>query len=119
MNLNGDYVSDALAAQVGGIGIAPGGEHQLRLGTRDFRSDPRHGSQIRGQGYGEPEFGHSLGMMMFDYLGWKEAADLIDRGIVGALSKKQVTYDFARLMEGAVQVSTSRFGDTIIENMNA
>lgn len=118
MNLNGDYVSDALAAQVGGIGIAPGANINYDTGHAIFEATHGTAPKYAGKDLVNPSSVILSGMMMLDYLGWSEAAKLIDRGIVGAIAKKQVTYDFARLMEGAVQVSTSRFGDTIIENMN-
>ncbi len=119
LNLNGDYVSDALAAQVGGIGIAPGANINYETGHAIFEATHGTAPKYAGQDLVNPSSVILSGMMMLEYIGWNEAAALIDRGIVGAISKKLVTYDFARLMEGAVQVSTSRFGDTIIENMEA
>lgn len=119
MNLNGDYVSDALAAQVGGIGIAPGANINYISGHAIFEATHGTAPKYAGKDLVNPSSVILSGMMMFEYLGWQEAADLIDRGLVAAIRKKQVTYDFARLMEGAQQVSTGRFGDTIIENMRS
>lgn len=117
MNLNGDYVSDALAAQVGGIGIAPGANINYISGHAIFEATHGTAPKYAGKDMVNPSSVILSGMMMFEYIGWGEAAELIDRGLVEALTKKRVTYDFARLMDEAEQVSTSRFGDTIIENM--
>lgn len=117
MNLNGDYLSDALAAQVGGIGIAPGANINYETGNAVFEATHGTAPKYAGLDKVNPSSVILSGMLMLDYLGWKEAAQLIDSGITGALKKKLVTYDFARLMEGATEVPTSRFGDSIIENM--
>ena len=118
MNLNGDYLSDALAAQVGGIGIAPGRQHQLRHRPRHLRGHPRHGAEVRRtQDKVNPGSVILSGEMMFRYLGWTEAADLIITGMDGAIGDKIVTYDFARLMDGATEVGTSDFGRAVVERM--
>ncbi len=117
MNLNGDYISDALAAQVGGIGIAPGANINYKTGHAVFEATHGTAPKYAGQNKANPSSLILSGKMMFDYLGWTEAADCIERGISGALRKNRVTYDFARLMEGAEEVSTSDFGQCIIDNM--
>ena len=114
-NLNGDYISDACAAQVGGLGIAPG----ANVGDGYAVFEATHGTAPK---YADKDVinpGSVIlsGVMMFQYLGWKEAADLIERGLERAIEQKTVTYDFERLMPGATKVSTSKFGDCIIENM--
>jgi isocitrate dehydrogenase len=116
-NLNGDYLSDALAAQVGGIGIAPGGNINYITGHAVFEAT--HGTAPKYANLNKVNPGSVIlsGEMMFRHLGWTEAADLIVKGMDGAISTKRVTYDFARLMEGATELSTSDFGDTIIANM--
>jgi isocitrate dehydrogenase len=116
-NLNGDYISDALAAQVGGIGIAPGGNINYETGIAVFEAT--HGTA--------PKYANKVmvipgsvilsGEMMFRYLGWKEAADAVIKGLEGAIAAKTVTYDFERLMEGATKVKTSEFGDAMISHM--
>src|SRR5437773_7310719 len=118
LNLNGDYLSDALAAQVGGIGIAPGGNINYMTGHAVFEAT--HGTAPKYSNLDKVNPGSVVlsGEMMFRYLGWTEAADLIIKGMDGAIASRQVTYDFARLMDGATEVSTSRFGDVIIQNMN-
>ena len=117
MNLNGDYISDALAAQVGGIGIAPGGNINYETGHAIFEAT--HGTAPKYTGLDKVNPGSVIlsGELMFRYLGWDEAADLIVRGIEGAIRSKQVTYDFHRLMDGATLLSTSAFGDVVIESM--
>lgn len=117
MNLNGDYISDALAAQVGGIGIAPGANINYDNGYAIFEAT--HGTAPKYAGLDKVNPGSVIlsGEMMFRYLGWNEAADLIIKGMDGAISAKTVTYDFARLMEGATEVSCSAFGDAIIQHM--
>ncbi len=117
MNLNGDYISDALAAQVGGIGIAPGGNINYETGHAIFEAT--HGTAPKYTGLNKVNPGSVIlsGELMFRYLGWDEAADLIVRGIEGAIRSKQVTYDFHRLMDGATLLSTSAFGDVVIESM--
>ena len=117
MNLNGDYISDALAAQVGGIGIAPGANINYISGTAIFEATHGTAPKYAGLNKVNPSSIILSGVMMLDYMGWTEAAALVEKGITAAISKKIVTYDFARLMENAVEVSTSKFGDTIIENM--
>lgn len=117
LNLNGDYISDALAAQVGGIGIAPGANINYDNGYAIFEAT--HGTAPKYAGLDKVNPGSVIlsGEMMFRYLGWNEAADLIIKGMDGAISAKTVTYDFARLMEGATEVSCSAFGDAIIQHM--
>src|SRR5712691_3207520 len=118
LNLNGDYLSDALAAQVGGIGIAPGGNINYVSGHAIFEAT--HGTAPKYANLDKVNPGSVVlsGEMMFRYMGWTEAADLIIKGMDGAIGSRQVTYDFARLMEGATEVSTTKFGDVIIEHMN-
>lgn len=117
MNLNGDYISDALAAQVGGIGIAPGANINYDNGYAIFEAT--HGTAPKYAGLDKVNPGSVIlsGEMMFRYLGWNEAADLIVKGMDGAISAKTVTYDFARLMEGATEVSCSAFGEAVIKHM--
>lgn len=117
LNLNGDYISDALAAQVGGIGIAPGGNINYVTGIGLFEATHGTAPKYAGLDKVNPASVILSGEMMFRYLGWTEAADLLLKGIEGAISKKIVTYDFARLMEGAHEVSCSEFGKAIVENM--
>jgi isocitrate dehydrogenase len=117
MNLNGDYISDALAAQVGGIGIAPGGNINYDTGHAIFEAT--HGTAPKYAGLDKVNPGSVIlsGEMMLRYMGWTEAADLIVSGITKAITDRTVTYDFARLMEGAKEVKCSEFGDAIIKNM--
>jgi isocitrate dehydrogenase len=117
MNLNGDYISDALAAQVGGIGIAPGANINFETGYAIFEATHGTAPKYAGKNMVNPSSVILSGKMMFDYMGWTEAAELIESGIRKTISQKIVTYDFARLMENATKVSTSDFGKTIIENM--
>lgn len=117
MNLNGDYISDALAAQVGGIGIAPGANINYDSGHAIFEATHGTAPKYAGKDLVNPSSVILSGVMMLQYLGWKEAADLIEKGLQEVIRRKIVTYDFARLMEGAVQVSTSAFGTAIIEHM--
>ena len=117
MNLNGDYISDALAAQVGGIGIAPGANINYTSGIGIFEATHGTAPKYAGKNMVNPGSLILSGQMMFEYLGWKEASALIEAGIIKTIKQKKVTYDFARLMEGATQVSTSEFADCIIENM--
>lgn len=114
MNLNGDYLSDALAAQVGGIGIAPGGNINYMTGHAVFEAT--HGTAPKYADLDKVNPGSVIlsGEMMLRYLGWTEAADLIVKGMDGAIGAKTVTYDFARLMEGAKEVKCSEFGDAVI-----
>ena len=117
LNLNGDYLSDALAAQVGGIGIAPGGNINYVTGHAIFEAT--HGTAPKYANLDKVNPGSVVlsGEMMFRYLGWTEAADLIIKGLTGAIGSKKVTYDFARQMEGATEVKCSEFGDNIIAHM--
>ncbi|HEY5915277.1 MAG TPA: NADP-dependent isocitrate dehydrogenase [Verrucomicrobiae bacterium] len=117
LNLNGDYLSDALAAQVGGIGIAPGGNINYVSGHAIFEATHGTAPKYANQDRVNPGSVVLSGEMMFRYLGWKEAADLILKGLNGAIGSKRVTYDFARLMEGATEIKCSQFGDNIIEHM--
>jgi isocitrate dehydrogenase len=114
-NLNGDYISDACAAQVGGLGIAPG----ANIGDGYAIFEATHGTAPK---YADKDVinpGSVIlsGVMMFRFLGWNEAADLIEHGMEHTILQKKVTYDFERLMEGATKVKTSQFADCIIENM--
>jgi isocitrate dehydrogenase len=117
LNLNGDYISDALAAQVGGIGIAPGGNINYENGFAVFEAT--HGTAPKYAGLDKVNPGSVIlsGEMMFRYLGWNEAADLILRALEKTISTKTVTYDFARLMQGAHEVKCSEFGNAIVANM--
>jgi isocitrate dehydrogenase len=117
LNLNGDYLSDALAAQVGGIGIAPGGNINYVTGHAIFEATHGTAPKYANQDKVNPGSVVLSGEMMFRYLGWTEAADLIIRGLNGAITSKQVTYDFARLMPGATEIKCSQFGDNIISHM--
>ncbi len=116
-NLNGDYLSDALAAQVGGIGIAPGGNINFVSGHAVFEAT--HGTAPKYAGLDKVNPGSVIlsGEMMFRYLGWAEAADRIIAGLQGAIAARTVTYDFARLTDDATEVKTSEFGDAIIAHM--
>jgi len=117
MNLNGDYLSDALAAQVGGIGIAPGGNINYLTGHAVFEAT--HGTAPKYANLDKVNPGSVIlsGEMMLRYMGWTEAADLIIKGMDGAIGAKTVTYDFARLMEGAKEVKCSEFGDAVVAHM--
>ena len=117
LNLNGDYLSDALAAQVGGIGMAPGGNINYVSGHAVFEAT--HGTAPKYANLDKVNPGSVVlsGEMMLRYMGWHEAADLIVRGVNGAIGSKTVTYDFARLMEGAKEVKCSEFGDAVIAHM--
>ena len=117
LNLNGDYLSDALAAQVGGIGIAPGGNVNYMTGHAVFEAT--HGTAPKYAGLDRVNPGSVIlsGEMMLRYLGWNEAADLIIKGMDGAIAARSVTYDFARLMQGATEVKCSAFGDAVIQHM--
>jgi isocitrate dehydrogenase len=117
LNLNGDYLSDALAAQVGGIGIAPGGNINYISGHAIFEATHGTAPKYANQDKVNPGSVVLSGEMMFRYLGWTEAADLIIKGLNGAIGSKRVTYDFARLMQGATKIKCSEFGDNIIEHM--
>ena len=117
LNLNGDYLSDALAAQVGGIGIAPGGNINYVTGHAIFEAT--HGTAPKYAGKDQVNPGSVIlsGVMMFEYLGWQAAADLIVSGLEKSIAAKRVTYDFERLMDGATKLKCSEFGDEIIKNM--
>ena len=117
MNLNGDYLSDALAAQIGGIGIAPGANINYETGHAIFEAT--HGTAPKYAGLDKVNPGSVIlsGSMMFKYLGWHEVHDLIWKGLETAISQKQVTYDFHRMMEGATLLKCSEFGSAIIRNM--
>jgi isocitrate dehydrogenase len=117
MNLNGDYLSDALAAQVGGIGIAPGGNINYVTGHSVFEATHGTAPKYAGQDKVNPGSVILSGEMMLRRMGWTEAADRIIVGLEGAIGDKIVTYDFARLMEGATQVRTSEFASAMIERM--
>jgi isocitrate dehydrogenase len=117
LNLNGDYISDALAAQVGGIGIAPGANINYVTGHAVFEAT--HGTAPRYAGQDKVNPGSVIlsGEMMFRYLGWNEVADLIISSLEKTIAQKRVTYDFERLMEGATLTSTSGFAKAMVENM--
>jgi isocitrate dehydrogenase len=117
LNLNGDYLSDALAAQVGGIGIAPGGNANYDTGHAIFEATHGTAPKYAGQDKVNPSSVILSGVLMFRHLGWFEAADMIENAIEATIANKTVTYDFARLMEGATKVKCSEFGTAIIENM--
>jgi isocitrate dehydrogenase len=117
MNLNGDYLSDALAAQVGGIGIAPGGNINYITGHAVFEATHGTAPKYANQDKVNPGSVILSGEMMFRYMGWSEVAELIVKGLNGAIASKRVTYDFARQMEGATEIKCSEFGDNVIQNM--
>jgi isocitrate dehydrogenase len=116
-NLNGDYLSDALAAQVGGIGIAPGGNINYVTGHAVFEATHGTAPKYADQDKVNPGSVILSGEMMLRHLGWNEAADLVVKGMDGAIAAKRVTYDFARLMEGATELKTSEFADAMIKHM--
>ncbi len=117
LNLNGDYLSDALAAQVGGIGIAPGGNINYITGHAVFEATHGTAPKYAGKDMVNPGSVILSGEMMFRYMGWTEAADLIVKGLNGAIGSKRVTYDFARLMENATKIKCSEFGQNVIDHM--
>jgi isocitrate dehydrogenase len=117
MNLNGDYLSDALAAQVGGIGIAPGGNINYVTGHAVFEATHGTAPKYANLDVVNPGSLTLSGEMMLRYMGWLEAADIIIDSIGTTIGKKTVTYDFARLMEGAIKVKCSEFATAMIENM--
>jgi isocitrate dehydrogenase len=117
LNLNGDYISDALAAQVGGIGIAPGANINYETGRAIFEATHGTAPKYAGQDKVNPSSVILSGEMMLRHMGWSEAADLILHAMEKAVSQKVVTYDFARLMEGATEVKCSEFGQALIANM--
>jgi isocitrate dehydrogenase len=118
MNLNGDYLSDALAAQVGGIGIAPGGNINYSTGVAVFEATHGTAPKYTDQDKVNPGSLALSGEMMLRYMGWTEAADLIIKGMSSAIKSRTVTYDFHRLMEGATLLKCSEFGDAVIYNMS-
>ena len=117
LNLNGDYVSDALAAIVGGIGIAPGANINYVSGHAIFEATHGTAPKYAGKDQVNPSSVILSGVMMLEYIGWQEAADLIINGIEGAINRKRVTYDFHRLMDGATKLKCSEFGNEIVSNM--
>ena len=117
LNLNGDYISDALAAEVGGIGIAPGANINYINGKAIFEATHGTAPKYAGLDKVNPSSVILSGEMMLRYMGWKEAADLILSSMEKTIAKKQVTYDFHRLMEGATLLKCSEFGDALISNM--
>ena len=117
LNLNGDYVSDALAACVGGIGIAPGANINYDTGCAVFEATHGTAPKYANQDKVNPGSLILSGEMMFRYMGWTEAADRIIRGMEKTIAQKTVTYDFARLMEGAKEVKCSEFGNAVAANM--
>jgi isocitrate dehydrogenase len=117
LNLNGDYVSDALAAIVGGIGIAPGGNINYVTGHAIFEATHGTAPKYAGQDKVNPGSLILSGVMMLEYLGWQEAADLVYKGLEGAIQSKRVTYDFHRLMEGATLLKCSEFGKEVVSRM--
>ncbi len=116
-NLNGDYLSDALAAQIGGIGIAPGANINYLTGHAVFEATHGTAPKYAGLDKVNPSSVILSGVIMLEYMGWKEAADLIVKGINSAIAAKTVTYDFARLTEGAIEVSCSGFAKAIVSHM--
>jgi isocitrate dehydrogenase len=117
LNLNGDYISDALAAIVGGIGIAPGGNINYVTGYAIFEATHGTAPKYAGQDKVNPGSVILSGVMMLEYMGWLEAADLIYKGLEATIASKKVTYDFHRLMEGATLLKCSEFGKEIVKNM--
>ena len=117
LNLNGDYISDALAAIVGGIGIAPGANINYLTGHAIFEATHGTAPKYANQDKVNPGSVILSGVMMLEHLGWKEAADLINKGLEAAIDSKRVTYDFERQMEGATLLKTSEFGQEIVKNM--
>lgn len=117
LNLNGDYISDALAAIVGGIGIAPGANINYETGVGVFEATHGTAPKYAGQDKVNPSSVILSGVMMLEYMGWKKAARIIEKGLKGAIKSKKVTYDFERLMKGATLLKCSEFGDEIIKNM--
>ncbi|MGM0880039.1 MAG: NADP-dependent isocitrate dehydrogenase [Bacillota bacterium] len=117
LNLNGDYLSDALAAQVGGIGIAPGANINYLTGHAIFEATHGTAPKYADKDVVNPGSVILSGVMMLEHLGWQEAADLIYKGMEASINNKTVTYDFARLMEGATEVKCSAFADEVIKNM--
>jgi isocitrate dehydrogenase len=117
LNLNGDYISDALAAIVGGIGIAPGANINYETGIAVFEATHGTAPKYAGMDKVNPSSVILSGVMMFEYMGWKKVGQIIERGLKGAIKAKRVTYDFERLMKGATLLKCSEFGDEIIKHM--
>jgi isocitrate dehydrogenase len=117
MNLNGDYISDALAAQVGGIGIAPGANINYETGHAIFEATHGTAPKYAGLDKVNPSSVILSGVLMLEHLGWTEAAKLVMDAMEKSISSKVVTYDFARLMDGATEVKCSEFGEELIKNM--
>lgn len=118
MNLNGDFISDALAAQVGGIGIAPGANINYETGHAIFEATHGTAPKYAGLDKVNPSSVILSGVLMLEHLGWNEAANLVLKSVEKTIASKVVTYDFARLMDGATEVKTSEFGDELIKNMD-
>ena len=117
LNLNGDYLSDALAAQVGGIGIAPGANINYVTGHAIFEATHGTAPKYAGLDVVNPSSVLLSAVMMLEYMGWNKAGELIVKGIEKSITAKRVTYDFERLMEGATKLKCSEFGDEVIKNM--
>ena len=117
MNLNGDYISDALAACVGGIGIAPGANINYNTGHAIFEATHGTAPKYAGMDKVNPSSLILSGEMMLRHMGWTEAADMVIGGVEAAITAKTVTYDFARMMDGAKEVKCSEFGEAIIKHM--
>jgi isocitrate dehydrogenase len=117
LNLNGDYISDALAAIVGGIGIAPGANINYETGHAVFEATHGTAPKYAGKNMVNPGSLILSGAMMFEYMGWNEVAALIVKGLKSAIIQKKVTYDFERQMEGATKLKCSEFGEEIVRNM--
>ena len=117
LNLNGDYISDALAAAVGGIGIAPGANINYDSGIAIFEATHGTAPKYTGLDKVNPSSVILSGVMMFQYMGWKKTGKLIEKGLKGAIRKKRVTYDFERLMKNSTLLKCSEFADEIIANM--
>ena len=118
MNLNGDYLSDALAAQIGGIGIAPGANINYQTGHAIFEATHGTAPKYAGKDMVNPGSVMLSAVMMLEFMGYQEAADLIVKGISGSIAAKQVTYDFHRLMDGATKLKCSEFADSVIKHMD-
>jgi isocitrate dehydrogenase len=117
MNLNGDFISDALAAQVGGIGIAPGANINYETGHAIFEATHGTAPKYAGLDKVNPSSVILSGVLLLEHLGWNEAANMVIKSVEKTIASKVVTYDFARLMDGATEVKTSEFGDELIKNM--
>ncbi len=119
MNLNGDYISDALAAQVGGVGMAPGGNINYKSGYAMFEATHGTAPKYAGLDKVNPTSLILSGAMMLDHLGWSQAARRIEKGLETTFASKKVTYDLARLMDGAEEVSCSNFSGLLCDNMES